>query len=64
MIPHFQVVNDPTFKTKNRLFKPFFNACGFLGRADVFVNDPAKGYGVSIQDMLCSAGLDIEEQVA
>lgn len=30
----------------------------------VFVNDPAKGYGVSIQDMLNSAGLDIEEQAA
>ena len=30
----------------------------------VFVNDPAKGYGVSIQDMLCSAGLEIDEQAA
>ena len=30
----------------------------------VFVNDPAKGYGVSIQDMLCSAGLAVDEQAA
>lgn len=30
----------------------------------VFVNDPAKGYGVSIQDMLCSAGLEPAEQAA
>jgi len=30
----------------------------------VFVNDPAKGYGVSIQDMLNSAGLDTKEQAA
>ena len=30
----------------------------------VFVNDPSKGYGVSIQDMLCSAGLEPAEQAA
>lgn len=30
----------------------------------VFVNDPTRGYGVSIQDMLRSAGLSAEEKAA
>lgn len=30
----------------------------------VFVNDPTRGYGVSVQDMLRSAGLAVEEQAA
>ena len=30
----------------------------------VFVNDPTRGYGVSIQDMLRSAGLSVEEKAA
>jgi len=30
----------------------------------VFVNDPTKGYGLSIQDMLRSAGLAVEEKAA
>lgn len=30
----------------------------------VFVNDPTRGYGVSIQDMLRSAGLTAQEQAA
>lgn len=30
----------------------------------VFVNDPTRGYGVSIQDMLRSAGLTVQEQAA
>ena len=30
----------------------------------VFVNEPTRGYGVSIQDMLRSAGIAVEEQAA
>ena len=30
----------------------------------VFVNDPTRGYGVSIQDMFRSAGISVEDKAA
>ncbi len=43
-------------------FIPASPACRLPGRTHVFVNDPTRGYGISIQDMLQSAG--IEEKAA